>query len=139
MSNEELTKRELYAWYLTSTAIEPYVIAVLSVFIPVILETYSSLAGFKLEDRNVPCDIGIEDYKCVTKFGFWYVDSTSYSFYIIALSVFAQCFVYIGCGALADYGNNRKKMLLGFSYAGALFVIGFILVLNPNMYWLAGL
>lgn len=27
------------------------------VFIPVILETYSSQAGFKLEDRNVPCDI----------------------------------------------------------------------------------
>jgi UMF1 family MFS transporter len=53
--------------------------------------------------------------------------------------VLAQCIVFIGCGALADFGNNRKKMLLGFSYAGALSIIAFILVLNPNMYWLAGL
>ena len=55
------------------------------------------------------------------------------------MSVLAQCLVFVGIGALADYGNNRKKMLLGFSYAGALFTIGFILVLHPNMYWLAGL
>ncbi|CAB4489595.1 MFS general substrate transporter [Rhizophagus irregularis] len=136
---EELTTRELRAWYITFAGTEPYIVAVLSVFIPVILETYSSQAGFKLEDRNVPCDITIEDYKCVTKFGMWYVDSTSYSFYIIAVSVLAQCLVYIGCGSLADFGNNRKKMLLGFAYAGAFFTIGYILVLNPNMYWLAGL
>ena len=75
----------------------------------------------------------------MTKFGYWYVDTASYSFYIIALSVLAQCIVFIGCGALADYGNNRKTMLLGFSYAGGLFTIGYILVLRPEMYWLAGL
>ncbi|CAI2169114.1 5440_t:CDS:2 [Funneliformis geosporum] len=136
---EVVSTRELKGWYLANTANEPYVIAAMSVFIPIILETYSSQAGFKLDDRNVPCDIEIEDYKCVTKFGFWIVDSTSYSFYIIAISVLTQCIVYIGIGSLADYGNNRKKMLIGFSYAGALFTIAYILVLEPNMYWLAGL
>lgn len=45
------------------------------------------------------------------KFGTEYVDTSSYSLYIIALSVLFQCFLFIGGSALADHGGNYKLLI----------------------------
>lgn len=92
------------------------------------------------------------------KFGTEYVDTSSYSLYIIALSVLFQCFLFIGGSALADHGGNykllikqhiiyfiksynndfffisanRKKFLLFYSYTGAIATGLFSLLLKAG-------
>ncbi|PKK60127.1 MFS general substrate transporter [Rhizophagus irregularis] len=140
VEEEELpvTPKELKGWYIYNAATEVYSVVAISAFIPIILENRASEAGFQL-DHVTPCDTSIKGYQCVTKYGAGFVDTASFSLYTISISVFIQCLVYIGLGSLADHGENRKKFLLFFSYLGAISTIAFLLVINPTLYWLAGL
>ncbi|CAI2184931.1 1516_t:CDS:2 [Funneliformis geosporum] len=133
-----VTSKELKGWYMYNAATEVYSVVAITVFIPIILENLAGEAGFQL-DRVTPCDTTIKDYKCVTKYGTGFVDTASFSLYTISISVFIQCLVYIGVGSLADHGENQKKLLLLFSYMGAISVIAFLSVVNSSLYWLAGL
>ncbi|RIA94879.1 autophagy-related protein 22-like protein [Glomus cerebriforme] len=137
---EELpvTSKELKGWYIYNAATEVYSVVAISAFIPIILENRASEAGFEL-DHVTPCDTSIKGYKCVARYGTGFVDTASFSLYTISISVLIQCLVYIGVGSLADHGENRKKFLLFFSYMGAISTIAFLLVVNPSLYWLAGL
>ncbi|CAG8758834.1 21794_t:CDS:2, partial [Racocetra persica] len=107
-------------------------------FIPVVLETLSAQAGYEL-DQVTPCNVTVTDYKCVTRFGESFIYTESYSLYMISISVLFQAILFISCGSLADHGNSRKKFLLSFSFVGALSTIAFITVVDPKLYWLAGL
>ncbi|CAH1765312.1 7264_t:CDS:2 [Entrophospora sp. SA101] len=109
--NEPVTPRELKAWYLQNMAIEPYGVAAISILTPLILESYASQTGFKASDINIPCDVTEPNYNCITKFGSGYVNTESYSFYVLAISVVLQAFVFISCGALADYGTVNVFLL----------------------------
>ncbi|PKC17920.1 MFS general substrate transporter, partial [Rhizophagus irregularis] len=126
---EPLTTKELRGWY-------SYI------FIPVVLENLAGKAGYEL-DLVTPCNTTVKNYKCVVKFGTEYVDTSSYSLYIIALSVLFQCFLFIGGSALADHGANRKKFLLFYSYTGAIATGLFSLLLKAGdqseWYWIAGI
>ncbi|CAG8505670.1 37096_t:CDS:2 [Racocetra persica] len=133
-----VTTKELYGWYLYNLACEVYYVAAITVFIPVVLEHLASQAGFEL-DHVTPCNMSQINYKCQAKFGTVFVDTASYSLYIISISVFLQAIVYIAFGSLADHGNYRKKFLLTFSYIGALATIAFIFVISSDLYWFAGL
>ncbi|CAG8765481.1 4856_t:CDS:10, partial [Dentiscutata erythropus] len=125
-----LTKKELIGWYLHNFAIGVYDTTAISVFIPVVLETLSSEAGYEL-DKVTPCNTTVTDYTCVTRFGASFVDTESYSLYIIALSVLFQAILFISCGSLADHGSSHKKFLLFFSFVGAISTIAFVTVVNP--------
>ncbi|CAG8748578.1 21281_t:CDS:2 [Gigaspora margarita] len=140
MLNDDLpvTQKELRGWYLYNLACEVYYVAAITVFIPIILENLASDAGFEL-DHVTPCNKSQINYKCDVKFGPIFVDTASYSLFIISISVFLQAIIYIAFGSLADHGNNQKKFLLTFSYIGALSTTAFITILSPELYWLAGL
>ncbi|KAF0552749.1 MFS general substrate transporter [Gigaspora margarita] len=133
-----LTKKELIGWYFHNFAIGGYDTAAISVFIPVVLEGLSSQAGYEL-DQVTPCNTTVTDYECVTRFGTSFVDTESYSLYLISVSVLFQAILFISCGSLADHGNSRKKFLLSFSFVGAISTIAFVTIVNPKLYWLAGL
>ncbi|CAG8625442.1 241_t:CDS:2 [Funneliformis mosseae] len=133
-----VTSKELRGWYMYNAATEVYSVVAITVFIPIILENLAGEAGFLL-DRVTPCDTTIKDYKCVTRYGTGFVDTASFSLYTISISVLIQCLVYIGFGSLADHGENQKKLLMLFSYIGAISVIAFLSVVNSSLYWLAGL
>ncbi|GBB90897.1 hypothetical protein RclHR1_00180035 [Rhizophagus clarus] len=139
---EPLTKKELGGWYMYSFACGVYDTAVIGLFLPVVLENLARQAGYKL-DRVTPCDTTVTDDKCVVKFGAGYADTSSYSLYIVALSVLFQCFLFIGSSSLADHGANRKKFLMFYSYTGAIAVAFFALILKvgnqSEWYWIAGI
>jgi len=54
------------------------------------------------------------------------VDYTSFSAYIIAISVICQALMFISLGPFADYGNGRKKMLTFTSLTGSISCICYI-------------
>ncbi|CAG8434879.1 6794_t:CDS:10 [Scutellospora calospora] len=126
------TKKELIGWYLHSFAVGVYDTAAISVFIPVVLEKLASHAGYEL-DQVTPCNMTVTNYHCVAYFGSSFVDTDSYSLYIISLSVLLQAILFISCGSLADHGNSRKKFLLSFSFVGAISTIAFVTIVNPPL------
>ncbi|CAG8723143.1 22029_t:CDS:2, partial [Gigaspora rosea] len=99
-----LTKKELIGWYFHNFAIGGYDTAAISVFIPVVLEGLSSQAGYE-RDQVTPCNTTVTDYECVTRFGASFVDTESYSLYLISVSVLFQAILFISCGSLADHGT----------------------------------
>ena len=40
------------------------------------------------------------------------MNTESYSFHVIAISVLLEAFVFISCGALADHGGEHKRKVL---------------------------
>jgi len=139
---EPLTVKELRGWYSYSFACGVYDTAVIGLFIPVVLENLAGKAGYKL-DRVTPCDTTEKNYQCVVKFGTGYADTSSYSLYVVALSVLFQCVLFIGSSSLADHGANRKKFLMFYSYSGAIATSLFALILKAGnqseWYWIAGI
>nr|CAG8609878.1 11165_t:CDS:2 [Entrophospora candida] len=135
--NEPVTPRELKAWYLQNMAIEPYGVAAISILTPLILESYASQTGFKASDINIPCDVTEPNYNCITKFGSGYVNTESYSFYVLAISVVLQAFVFISCGALADYGTATFTIIVNLCFGAVnVFLLAYIPVysrLLPNV------
>ncbi|CAG8445850.1 15631_t:CDS:10 [Funneliformis caledonium] len=133
---DELTNRELNGWKLYqigSGAFTP--MQTIMIFV---LTTLVAESGFEL-DRQTPCKTEVAGYKCVNKFVFWYIDTSNYNRYIFAITTVVQCILFLFLGSLADFGGYRKKFLFFFSYVGAFAAVLFLLVLNPQLYWLAGL
>ncbi|CAG8475853.1 8200_t:CDS:2 [Dentiscutata erythropus] len=99
-----VTPKELRGWYLYNLACEVYYVAAITVFVPVMLEYLAGGAGFEL-DHVTPCNTSQINYTCDVKFGPIFVDTASYSLYIISISVFLQAIIYTAFGSLADHGS----------------------------------
>ena len=52
--------------------------------------------------------------------------------YWVSFSVFMQCIVFISCSALADFGEQRKRLLAFFSIVGSLSTCLFWFVKSPE-------
>jgi MFS-type transporter involved in bile tolerance (Atg22 family) len=50
----------------------------------------------------------------------------------VSFSVLVQCIVFISCSALADFGDQRKRLLVFFSISGSLATCLFWFVKSPN-------
>ena len=50
----------------------------------------------------------------------------------VSFSVLVQCIVFISCSALADFGEQRKRLLVFFSITGSLATCLFWFVKSPN-------
>jgi MFS-type transporter involved in bile tolerance (Atg22 family) len=70
---------------------------------------------------------------CFVSFFGSYIPPVSFTLYITAISVILQVFVFISCGALADYSRWRKVLLLGFSTVSSLMCILVLAVIKPGM------
>src|SRR4051812_14964366 len=62
-----VTKRELYGWYAYAVASEPWSAVTISLFLPLVLVTLASEAGFK-GDRKSPCNMS-DSAECLIKIG----------------------------------------------------------------------
>lgn len=149
-------KKELLGWYGFGWASEGYSVCAISVFIPIILESLAAESGyvFPLQPFNgngtmseehrimgfnyMTCDSSLENYKCVVPILGNMVDTASFSLYVVAISVALQAIVFVGLGALADFGSNRKTLLIFFSFLGSATCLGFAF-LSPHLYIVAGL
>ena len=52
--------------------------------------------------------------------------------YWVSFSVFVQCIVFVSCSALADFGEQRKRLLAFFSTSGCLATCLFWFVKSPD-------
>ncbi|RKP10095.1 autophagy-related protein 22-like protein [Thamnocephalis sphaerospora] len=114
-----VSRRELWGFYAYSAASEPYSAVLMTVFLPVILESLATSNGYQL-DRETPCDSSVPGYQCVLQIGSLWVDTTSFPLYVTSLGVIIQAFLFVSMGALADHGNWRKNFLLFFNTFGAI-------------------
>ncbi|CAB4429180.1 unnamed protein product [Rhizophagus irregularis] len=132
IKNEPLTSKELKGWYAYYFASGAYDNATIGLFIPIVLENLASQAGYEVDKLDTPCDITKSIHTCVVKFGVGYVDTASYSLYIIALTAFLQCILLISSSPFADHGANRKNFLLTYSYIGAISTSLFSLIIKAG-------
>ncbi|CAI2165694.1 11065_t:CDS:2 [Funneliformis geosporum] len=135
---QPVTEKELKGWYLHNFACGAYDIAIAGFFAPVLLERLASISGYEL-DHVTPCNTKVQNHKCVINIAGFYIDTASFSFYVVSLSVLLQSILFISCSSLADHGANRKKFLLFFSTVGAFATICYALVIKPEWYWFASI
>lgn len=142
----DVTVREKWAWYMYDFATQPFSSAGLAIFIPLILEDLAWRAGTSDMSNSMrpPCidrstlKPGEALPECFVEFGSLIITPVSYALYISAISVVIQVVTFLSFGALADYGNYRKMLLLIFTTLNAVFSIAFLFVIHPSLYWLAG-
>lgn len=106
-------------------------------FIPLILEGMPQKVGYLKGAPGSPC---VENRACVLfTLGAMEVLSTSFAYYIIAVSVLCQALVFISVGAMADYGGYRKRMLIVSTIVGSASAILMLTVVTPRLYWYAAI
>lgn len=106
-------------------------------FIPLILEGMPNKVGYLQGSPGSSC---VEGQPCVIiKLGRVEITTSSFAYLIIALSVFLQSLVYISVGAMADYGRNRKKLLIAATLIGSTAAILMLTVVGPSLYWYASI
>lgn len=142
----DVTKKELWGWYLFEFASQPYSSAVITTFLPLVLEDLAWRAGTSdYHDPNLPpcADRSqltadqLANFTCHTAFGGGWISPVSFSLYITAISVGLQVVSFISFGAMADYLKWRKVLLLVFSTLTAISCILYLIVLTPKMYMVA--
>ncbi|KAF9398294.1 Autophagy protein 22 [Mortierella sp. AD011] len=133
-----LTKRQIQGWLAYAAAAEPYSVVCISSLLPIVLEALASGYGHQTDNRDLPCDTDIANYKCVVKVGSLWLDTASFSLYCVSVSVFLQALVFISMGALGDHGTRRKTFLLAFAFIGSIFTILFVAIRSASLFWLAG-
>ncbi|KAI9019080.1 autophagy-related protein 22-like protein [Hyaloraphidium curvatum] len=137
------TKRELWGWWLYDWANSVYSSVALGILLPLIIEDLCWRAGTSDPATGAPCADrdaeGADNTDCFIPWAGSWTRPSSYAFYITAIGVGVQAFLFISIGALADYGGMRKGMLIFFAVLGSVLCVLFLAVVNPSLYWLAGL
>ncbi|RMD40271.1 hypothetical protein DV735_g4858, partial [Chaetothyriales sp. CBS 134920] len=109
--NSPTTDRELKGWYCYGIAAEVFAV---------------TGAGSFLPDQ---CIVNLFGHELTT---------ASFAMYTTSVAVFVQALALVSFSSLADYGNNRKRLLIMFAMTGALTGMCFIFVV-PSLYPVAAL
>lgn len=145
-----MSNTELVGWYAYAWASEPFIVAAVGTYVPLILEQFARQNAVWLEDLNTPClkvpshsppfpgEGPTPIHKCVVYFLGRYIDTSSLPLYTFSLSVLVQALVVISMSGAADRGRFRKLLLLVFSLIGSLSVCIFLFV-SPKHYYVASL
>ncbi|KXN70268.1 MFS general substrate transporter [Conidiobolus coronatus NRRL 28638] len=125
-----VTKKERWGFYAYGFGSEPFAAVVVAVCAPVMLESLTALIK--------PCGTS-NDSNCSFYLGSARLNPTSFALYVTAISVAIQAIVFVGLSALADHGNNRKRLLLSTGLICSLSCIAYLGVVNRNLYGLAAI
>ncbi|KAG9231633.1 autophagy-related protein 22-like protein [Amylocarpus encephaloides] len=146
---------EIRGFYTYGLAAEVFAVCGVGSFLPVTLEQLARERGVLWGDKTTSCmdkaarnattvaahlmTRGTDDKnnQCiVTVFGSE-ITTSSFAMYTFSLAVFVQALTLISFSSVADYGNNRKKLLIGFGFTGAissmlfLFIVPKVFLLGP--------
>ena len=86
-------------------------------------------------DSLAVTDLPGEEFRCVVKLGWIWVDSASFSLYVYSFSVLLQALVVISFGGVADRPSHRKLLLLAFAFLGSASTACFILLPSSSPVW----
>ena len=131
-----------------------YLRSMIGSFLPVTLEQLARERGVLYSDKITPC---IQDAvgngtrsmivrslirrgpeQCIVKILGAEVTTASFALYTFSVAVFVQALVLVSFSSIADHGNNRKRLLLGFACTGGLSSMLFLFVV-PRVYALGSL
>jgi len=139
-------KKKLNGWLSYAFASEVFVIASLTLFLPICLEQFARDNGFLLPDCTEPCtpmavnsnstDMAVApNARCVVKIGWAWIDSASFSLYVYSISVALQALTVISMGGIADHPPHRKRLLLAFAILGAASATAFLIIPSSSPVW----
>ncbi len=120
---QQASRREQVGWYFYDWANSAFSATVVTVFLGPYLTTVAQAAA-DIEGRIRPLGLSIA--------------AGSFFPYVVSLSVFLQIFLLPLLGAIADYTNLKKRLLLICAYIGALATMGMYFLQGDN-YMLGGL
>ncbi|KAI9297014.1 MFS general substrate transporter [Neoconidiobolus thromboides FSU 785] len=129
------TNKELAGFYAIGISNNPYLMIGLSLAIPILLETYAAKAGLNIDGKTA-CDTSKIGYQCILPIAGFYITSSAFSLFTMALSVLLQAIFFIALSSLADYGNYRKSLLLLSSFIGSISMILLSFITSFKLYWL---
>ncbi|KAJ5217968.1 Major facilitator superfamily domain general substrate transporter [Penicillium cinerascens] len=130
------SRREILGWYSYGIAAEVFAVCGVGSFLPLTLEQLAREHG-TIPNTNQPCwGPGAPDKQnggdqCVVRFFGLQINTASFAMYTFSLAVLIQALTLISFSALADYGNNRKTLLLFFGFIGSATSMLFVFVAPP--------
>ena len=132
------TKTELYAWWTYFVGYEPISAVVLAVLMPLLTEEMARAVGHRSGDPTASClEMDAHGGSCVLfNVGSFEITSAGFTYLILGLSAFTQAISFISVGALADYGNFRKRLLALFTAAGVISTCSVVLAYKAELFWL---
>ncbi|OJJ46034.1 hypothetical protein ASPZODRAFT_152274 [Penicilliopsis zonata CBS 506.65] len=137
---------EILGWYAYGIAAEVFAVCGVGSFLPITLEQLARERGTFLNSHLpcVPTSVsaggngthamtrgGDENGQCVVDLFGMQINTASFAMYTFSLAVLVQALTLISFSALADYGTNRKTMLLIFGFLGSTTCMMFIFVAPP--------
>ncbi|KAG0649361.1 Autophagy-related 22-1 [Hyphodiscus hymeniophilus] len=151
----ETSEREIRGWYCYGLAAEVFAVCGVGSFLPVTLEQLARDRGVWFNDRTTSCMAKVADEagtatalllsrkkeehnQCIIHLFGGDITTSSFAMYTFSLAVLVQALSLISFSSVADYGNYRKKFLLGFGFTGAITSMLFLLVV-PKIYIVAPL
>ncbi|RMZ90124.1 hypothetical protein DV736_g2635, partial [Chaetothyriales sp. CBS 134916] len=150
--NSATTDRELKGWYCYGIAAEVFAVTGAGSFLPVTIEQLARENGVFYSDRSTPCvgattdsarrlmarATNTDNDQCIVKLLGSEMTTASFAMYTVSVAVFIQALALVSFSSLADYGNNRKRLLIVFAMTGAITGMCFILI-APSLYLIAAL
>lgn len=140
IESEPTSNLELWAWWIYNFAIEPMVLNGLTLFMPLLIDSLAKAVGHSKKFPNLPCNAELKDSDdtCILfNVGKLEINTASFTYLSIAVSVFLQALTFMSLGSMADYGRLRRRFLRISTWLGSLFSILFLFISNPSNYWIA--
>lgn len=140
------TEPEIKGFYSYGIAAEVFAVVGVGAFLPVTLEQLARENGVLYSDRAIPCVSSSasaahrllsrddrDPNQCVIKPFGMEITTASFAMYTFSAAVLIQAITLVSFSSFADYGGNRKRLLLSFGTIGALASCSFIFVV-PAIY-----
>eukprot|EP00741_Cyanophora_paradoxa_P003063 tig00000663_g2974.t1 len=118
------SKRELFGWYIYDFASSVYGTVVLGGYLPNLLKDLALAAADKHGYVYIG-GIGLRPVSFVTM--------------CTSVACLLQILLFLCLGAMADYGNLRKRLLVGFSLAGSLGTVLMFSLASAGLWWFGGI
>ncbi|KAJ5091067.1 hypothetical protein NUU61_005937 [Penicillium alfredii] len=133
------SRREILGWYAYGIAAEVFAVSGVGSFLPLTLEQLARERG-TLHTSHLPC-VGPQapanngtqsaNDQCVVGVLGLDINTASFALYTFSAAVLIQALTLVSFSALADYGNNRKTLLLVFGFVGSATSMLFLLIAPP--------
>mgnify|MGYP001233584274 CR=1 FL=1 len=140
--NDKTTSNNIIGWYFYLFSSEPFIVSVVSTYMPILLESYARSNAVLLTDHFIPCPKNGNE-KCVL--GLFddriYIDTSSYALYTFSTSVLFQIVTVISISGLVDVFDVtirfKKIVLILFGIIGSLSTIAISFSKSADFYLLA--
>lgn len=140
-----VTYDEIRGWYMYDWANSPYYQVYTTALMPIVLKWLAEghSGGWIENDSNATLatvtnttDHDTTDDLVMPGLG---INAGSYPLAVSFVTIFLQTVCLLSFSAYGDYGNYRKRLLVGLTYGAAFFVFLNIFCFSSSMWWFAGI